>query len=386
MKHWRHIWNRLRMRHPQTRLAVVGLLLALALLAGCASRRVRQTSWPGLNIVDGVVYAANVEQVQAFEAELGQLLWAYPAEPDPKAGFYATPVLDEERNLLLTAGFNSRIVYALRLGDTPQAQPGLVWTFDGAKGQYVGSGVIYEDLFLIGNGDGTLYAINLDNGVLAWSFDAPEDRIWAKPVVVGDRVYVASLDHSLYAISGEDGAPLWERTLNGAIASTPLVLNDSLWVGDFGNKFYQIDLETGDILWTFEGDNWFWASPVTDGEMIFVADVGGVVYALDPVEKTVLWTYEIEDVVRGQPALNADNSLLFVPGYEHGILHALDTQEGQKMTWGTVPGNPGRLPSDLAVGEDHLYTMPILVVERVQAFDLDSGKLAWQYPAATEEE
>jgi outer membrane protein assembly factor BamB len=342
-------------------------------------------SWPGLTLVGDTVYVASLEQLQALDADSGGVLWHYPQEPDPQIGFYAAPVVDEASNVLLAAGFNSRVVYALRLGDTPEQQPALLWTFEEAKGQYVGSGVVYEDLFLIGNGDGRLYALALESGELAWSFDVPTDRIWAKPVVVDSTVYVASLDQNLYAVDLSDGTLLWQCPLNGAIAGTPVVVDDALWVGDFGNTFYQIDRATGDVRWSYEGQDWFWASPVAQGTTVFVADVAGTVYALDTVERVVLWTAQIDDTVRGKPAFSADGDLLFVPGYERGAVHALDVESGQKMAWGTIPETPGRLPSNLVTDDDHLYVMPILIPERVRAFALDDGTLAWAYSIAEEE-
>lgn len=361
---------------------LVGVLLLMVILStGCAgNNRVRQVSWPGLAVEDNVVYVADVSQVLALDTESGQLFWSYPAQPDAAIGFYATPVLDKERNLLLAAGFNSRIVYALELGDTPGLQPIAKWTFGGAQGQFVGSGVIYKDDLLIGNGDGSLYAINLEDGSQAWVFDNPTDRVWATPVVLDDVVYVASLDHKLYAVQADTGALIWERELDGAIAATPVIANGALWVGDFADKFYQIDTATGEILWEFEGDDWFWASPIAVDGMIYVSDVGGTVYALDIVEKVAVWSTEVEDIVRGKVALNADGSRLFVAGYEYGQIHALDTETGQKMAWGVIFDDPGRLPGDLVADDERLYIMPILVDEQVQAFDLVDGKMLWQYP------
>jgi outer membrane protein assembly factor BamB len=360
-------------------------LLVLLVMTGCAGRRRgRQVSWPGLTLVDDVIYVADLEQLQAFDAESGEVLWHYPQEPDPQIGFYATPVIDEASNLLLAAGFNSRVVYALRLGETPGQQPALLWTFEEAKGQYVGSGVVYENLFLIGNGDGRLYALTLESGELAWTFDVPTDRIWARPVLVDDIVYVASLDKNLYAVDPSDGSLIWQRTLNGAVAGTPVVVDNTLWVGDFGNTFHQIDRATGEVLWSYAGQDWFWSSPVAQGATVFVADIGGTVYALDTVAREMRWTAQIEDTVRGQPAFSADGDILFVPGYERGLVHALDVESGQTMAWGTVPETPGRLPSNLVTDENHLYVMPILIPERVRAFALDSGTLAWAYSISEE--
>ncbi len=372
---------------------MLGLLLVLVMATGCRGRGTRQTSWPGLRIADDVAYVANVDQLVALDTSSGDLLWFYPEEPDKEQiGFYAKPVVDKERNLLLAAGLNSRVVYALRLGDVPSDHPSLAWTFAGAKGQYVGAGVVVGDLFLIGNGDGSLYALHLAEGLseserLAWTFDLPSDRVWATPVVVDDTVYVASLDHNVYAVSLADGALRWRQTLEGAVAGTPVVVGDTLWVGDFADSLYQLDLGSGEVLWTFKGQDWFWASPLLEGTTLFVTEVGGRVYALDALERVLLWTADIPDILHGKPALSPDGKYLFIAGYEHGTVYALDVETGKvNSDWWVPPSQTlGRLPGDLVTDDARLYTMPILVPERVQAFDLDTGKLVWTYPVVPQE-
>ena len=94
---------------------------------------------------------------------------------------------------------------------------------------------------------------------------------------------------------------------------------------------------------------------------------------------------EIDDVIRSRPALNADGSLLYVAGYKKGVIHALDTDTGAEMNWGTVSRNPGRLPGDLAADGVHLYAMPIMVDERIQALELATGKITWNYPSTESE-
>jgi outer membrane protein assembly factor BamB len=261
-----------------------------------------------------------------------------------------------------------------------------VWRFEGAGGQYVGTGTVAGDLFIIGNGDGNVYALRLEDGSPAWEF-ATEDRVWATPVVSGGTVYVASLDHYLYALDVETGAERWRFEAGGAISATPVLAGGTLWVGDFGSTLYQVDLETGEAAWTFEANDWLWASPLLDGDVLYFADVGGNIYALNVSERVMVWDspVSIDDILHSQPALSADGSLLYVAGYEKGQVHAIDVATGtERGSWGTVLENPGRLPGDLVSDGVRLYTMPIQVQERIQAFDLTTGELLWSAPEAEE--
>lgn len=374
--------SRFHLTPPGRRLALVlGMLIVALLLAGCGGG-LRHESWPGMILADGTIYAANLETIQALNADTGKVYWSYPAEEGRNAGvFYSTPVLAADQGpngLLLVAGFRDRSVHALALGETPAERPDLFWSFNGAGGQYVGSGTVANGLFLIGNGDGKVYALRLSDGSLAWSF-ATRDRVWATPVVVGDVVYVASLDHTLYVVDWQSGDEVSRIPLGGAIASTPVLVGDSLWVGDFSGRLSQIDLATRTVVWSFKVDDWIWTTPLVDGTILYFADVGGQVYALDTVSRELLWDpARIDDVLRARPALSPDRGLLYVAGYEKGRVHAIDTATGRvRQAWGAELPNPGRLPGDLVSDARRVYTMPILVDERIQAFDVLTGELLW---------
>ncbi len=389
MNLWRTSVDRLYQRGQSLRKAVQMLeVFALVIvLVGC-SGGLRHESWPGLIVVEETIYAANLERVQALNAETGKLLWSYPEAANKNAGpFYATPALAEDygqHGLLLIAGYKDKTVYALALGESRAERPDPAWTFTGAKGQYVAGGVVADGKFIIGNGDGNVYALNLADGQQVWAFST-QDRVWATPLVVEDTVYIASLDHTLYALDVSTGGEKWKVQLAGAISATPVLVDGALWVGDFTSKLYQIDLATRQVVWAFEANDWIWATPLVDGTTLYFSDVSGHVYALDTKTHQMVWNAPavIDDVVHGRPALSADGKWLFVPGYEKGVIHKLDTKTGAQMSnWYTVARTPGRLPGDLVTDGTRLYAMPILVAERVQAFDPEAGKILWVYPSA----
>jgi outer membrane protein assembly factor BamB len=387
MEMWRHLANRLvALKRGLKPLRAVAVVFILVLLVGCQGGG-RHESWPGLLVVDGTLYAATLERVQALNAETGKVYWSFPAEDQRGVGpFYATPVLAPEHGdngTLLIAGFD-RTVYALELGASPAERPDEVWRFSGAGGQYVGSGVVANGLYIIGNGDAKVYALRMSDGTKAWEF-VTRDRVWTVPVVVDDTVYISSLDHYLYALDVETGALQWQLQANGAVATTPVYADGYLWIGDFSSSLYQVDLEAREVVWTFEAENWLWSTPLLNGDVLYFADVGGNVYALDIANRSMLWDapVNIDDVVHGQPALSADGGLLFVPGYEKGTIQAIDTSTGRlRQSWGSVLQNPGRLPGDLVVDGQRLYSMPIMIDARVRAFNLVSGDLLWAMPEA----
>jgi outer membrane protein assembly factor BamB len=288
-----------------------------------------------------------------------------------------------EQGLLLAAGFNDQTVYALSLGDSPETDPDELWRFSGAEGQYVGGGTVANGHYIIGNGDGRVYALSLENGDKIWDF-ATGDRVWATPVVSGDVVYIASLDHHLYAVDVQTGEELWSLEFEGALSATPVLSGERLWIGDFTSKLHEINLATGEVVWEYEALDWLWATPLLDGSTLYFSDVSGHVYALDVETREMLWNEpaSVDDIVHGSPALNGDGTMLFVAGFEKGQIHALDVSTGSEVSWGTAMETPGRLPGNLVSDGTRLYTMPILIETRIRAFDMDNGSLVWRYPVA----
>ncbi len=391
MSIWRSLVHRPRIRvhrttgFPSWRLSVV--LLVMVLVSGCAGGG-RVESWPGLLESDGTLYVANLEHVQALNSETGKVYWSFPSDDDKEAGpFYSTPALAPdvaENGLLLVADFKAKTVYGLALGESPAERPDELWRFQGAAGQYVATGTVAGELFVIGNGDGKVYALSLEDGAKVWEY-ATKDRVWAKPLVIDDRVYVASLDHFLYVLDLKSGAELWRFEAEGSISATPVFAGGHIWIGDFASKLYQIDRETQDAVWTFEANDWLWATPIESDGVLYFADVGGSVYALNISDHTMAWDAPVSvgDVVHGRPALSPDGALLYVAGFERGGVHAIDTATGNLRTsWGTVQESPGRLPGDLVIDGERLYSMPIMVAARVQSFNLVSGDLLWTAPQA----
>ncbi len=363
----------------------LGLGMILLFVTGCAGRP-RQESWPGLIVVDDILYAANWDRVSALDAVTGEVYWSYPFEANRRTNhFYATPVYTEEASehgLLLVAGFTDQAVHALALSADPTQPPELVWLFTRAGGQYVGSGVVAEGLFLIGNGDGRVYALDLEDGAEVWVFRT-QDRVWATPLVIEDTVYISSLDHTLYAVDLQTGVERWRVDTQGALASAPAVVDGDLWIGDFARTLYQIDVATQSIVWTYQAQNWLWGTPVMGGSTLYFYDVGGNVYALDLQTRDMLWDEPVnldEATLRGRPMLDAEAGILLVPAHESGKIYALDAETGMEIDWGVIEEDPGKLPSDLVRAHNMVYAMPIEAETRIRALDGASGVPVWVYP------
>jgi outer membrane protein assembly factor BamB len=368
------------------RLVVVAMLATLLLgVSGCAGG-VRATSWPGLTAVGEQLYAADLEQVVVLNAADSEVLWAFPMDPkESRLGvFYVTPAVDEEYVVVASqvpaTGLFSQaenVVWAL-----DRETGALLWRFDGAAGQYVEGGALGGDVFVIGNSDGNVYALDVRSGDLKWQFETGH-RVWAKPLIVGETVYVGSMDHHLYALRLSDGELVWDFQARGAFAGTPAFRDGTLYLGAFDDRLYAVDIDTGVERWNFAGENWFWGGPVVYGDAIYAVDVKGNVYALDAETGEQVWHQSLDTSVRAGPAVSEDGSRLFISG-EDGALYALDTLDGF-ATW-PWEKNEGQMLSTPVVSGSVVYEMLIYGSYRIRARHVDNGREVWAYPRVVEEQ
>jgi outer membrane protein assembly factor BamB len=366
---------------------LTALLLATS---GCAGG-VRASSWTGLTVVGDRLYLADLQQARAMDAATGETLWTFPRNPgeDNRGLFYATPAVGDAGRVffasqLTTGGFLSQrqsIVWALdeETGDE-------LWRFEGATGMYVEGGALGGDLFVIGNGDGNVYALDRENGSLRWTFQTGH-RVWATPLIISDTVYIGSMDRNLYALDLSSGELKWTFEGRGAFGAQPVLDDGVLYIGAFDDAVYAIDAETGRQRWQFSGDDWFWGSPAVHQGTVYVVDVKGRVYALDAQSGDEVWhkflvTDQNQPVpVRAGLALNDDGSRLFISA-QSGALYALDTADGF-VNWSTPA--EGRGLSEPITSDSLVYQSLILGSSRVRALQTEEGRVAWAFPPPQEE-
>ncbi|NLF02095.1 MAG: PQQ-like beta-propeller repeat protein [Anaerolineales bacterium] len=379
------------MKHILARHRLVGLLLGLIVLAlslsGCAGGALT-TSWTGLTVEDDSVYAADLQQIVRLDAATGDVVWAFPADPkeDKRGSFYVTPAVGEGYVIgaadVPAGGFfgsAQHTVWALDM----EGQP--VWSFSDAQGQYVEGGAIGDGVFVIGNSDGNVYALDVATGTLVWRFKTGH-RVWATPLIEGGIAYVGAMDRHLYALNLADGELVWSFAAGGAFASQPTLHQGTLYIGGFDDQLYAIDAETGGLRWRFAGENWFWGAVTFNDGTVFGADVDGNVYALDAATGEEQWRQAVtgdkgrKAAVRAGVKLSEDASLLLV-GSENGTLYALDTADGRKV-WSN--DSQGQLLSDLRVVAGVIYEPVSYGTFRIRALHVENGREIWAHPAETE--
>jgi outer membrane protein assembly factor BamB len=228
------------------------LLIVLAILlagtSGCVCGGGPQaSSWTGLTLQDGRIYVSDLQQVHILGTD-GELIQSIPQNPeDSTFGLvYVAPSVGEDYMIVAgqspPRGFLAQATYPIVKLDVETGKE--LWRFEEARGQYIEGGAMSGGLFVIGNSDGNVYALNVDTGGLAWQFKTGH-RVWATPLIVEDTVYIGSMDRHLYALRLSDGEELWSFAADGSFASTPALQEGVLYIGTFANRVYAIDAESG---------------------------------------------------------------------------------------------------------------------------------------------
>jgi outer membrane protein assembly factor BamB len=371
--------NRLFVQRRLILLAVLAVLLLGA--SGCGAARA--TSWTGLTVAGERVYAADLLQVVALNASGSDSIWVFPEDTknDNRGFFYVAPAVDEERVIVASyippRGFLSQarnVVWAL---DAETGEE--LWHFDDAAGQYVEGGAVSNGIFVIGNSDGNVYALDVESGGLKWSFPTGH-RVWATPLIMSDTVCIGSMDHHLYALNLSDGSVRWDFHAEGAFAGTPALQDGTLYIGAFDNRLYAVDENSGTERWQFPGENWFWGSPAVHGDIVYAVDVKGNVYALDADTKEQIWHEALEVPVRAGVVLAEDRSRVFV-GSQNGALYTLDAATGDRL-WSIE--SEGQILSAPVVSGSVIHLALINGPHRVRALHVDNGREMWSYPQEEE--
>ncbi len=151
---------------------------------------------------------------------------------------------------------------------------------------------VWQDLAVVGDASGTVYALALDSGKLRWTFKA-QDAVYSSPDVSADRVVFASTDGNVYALAAATGAELWRFETQRPIVASPRILDGVVYLGSSEGRFRALDLNTGEVIWEFSEVKGFVETRalVQDGKVIFGA-WDGHLYALDAKTGSRVWTWK----------------------------------------------------------------------------------------------
>ncbi|WP_254807818.1 PQQ-binding-like beta-propeller repeat protein [Natronosalvus amylolyticus] len=271
-------------------------------------------------VVDGTVYIGSFDgNIYALNATNGTEAWRFETDG---VVFTSPSVADG----IVVAGSNDGNLYAL------DAETGTeLWRFqtDGdliSPSPTIDDGTIYAGAHGYDHNAGEAtenwYAIDLETGVEQWhqDFDGLGWYSEGSATVADGTVYVGSYDGSVYALDADDGRELWDVMTDGSVYSTPTVAEGTVYVGSYDGTVYALDADDGSDVWDYTTDSWFYSSATVADDTLYVGGGDGTVYALDAADGSDIWNYTTDSSIYSSPTV-ADGTVYI--GSDDGNLYAL---------------------------------------------------------------
>jgi outer membrane protein assembly factor BamB len=362
---------------PKKILFVFVIALAAVLLSGCSGQGF-SNSWPGLATDGETAYLASGQYVYAIRLSDGREVWRYPAKADNKLQFIAEPVVADDGTVIIGSAGNDHRLVALDPSDLSGENntPAEKWIFTEADSSWVAGALIYDDKVFAPNSDGTLYVLDLQDGLstkTALKEIELGGTLWSQPSTDGNLVYVTSVDHHLHAIDPETYELAWPSIdLGGAAPGTPLIGPDgNVYIGSFASEVVKVDPATGKNTLVTSARGWVWGGPVTDGEKIYFGDLEGNLFAIEAATGSQLWSIQPDGPIVGSSLILAEN-LVFVT--ESGSVYTVDP-EG-KIVWQREVG--GQIYTAPVTGAGRIIVAPMQAEFSLAVLDT-SGNQVWTF-------
>ncbi|WP_371816932.1 PQQ-binding-like beta-propeller repeat protein [Rhodoferax sp. AJA081-3] len=289
-----------------------GRLTAVALESGQTrwTRNVGGALEGGGAIQQGRAFVGHGAGVTAFDIQSGQQIWSMQTPKPVTSPILATP---------------QAVVFGCRDGTIRALLPldgSPVWTVQ-TQGFVEGGVALYNGLYVAGSADGKVYALDA-NGQLVWQFvpsDPEIDEIKSTPLVADDLVIVGNASGHLFALDASTGALKWHRKLAGGIrTSSALQHTDHVWIGDESGQVYHLLLQDGSIDWQVAVAGAVRGRPAWLGGELYVGTMAGTLDVLDIFTGTLRRRVPIGAPVFASPIVALES---IVVADEAGGLHTL---------------------------------------------------------------
>lgn len=182
---------------------------------------------------------------------------------------------------------------------------------------------------------------------IVWQREFRGQSFEGTPVIVGGpdapKIYLGDVDGHLMAIDLNNGHVDWTTQLESGIGfiTAPAFRQGRLYIGDLDGYFHCFD-SAGNMLWTFETEGEIDSSANFDGQHVLFGSQDTRLYALDARTGKLVWQVETADQVRCSPTIVQHRA--FVAGCD-GSLHVIDLERGREVAAIPIESPTGVTPA-----------------------------------------
>lgn len=231
-----------------------------------------------------IVSRFGTETLARMDLETARFLWR------TSAGDIATEPLVDNSGVYVSAIYRHIDKYDLETGDQ-------LWSYK-TEDQLHSSPALSEKTVVVGSDDGTIYALNTQDGTLNWKMDT-DGAIFSTPIIYDGQIFVGSLDSTFYAINLNDGTLSWKYKTNYPIFQTAAISQGGdVFFGDSNGSFYSLRQDSGKLNWTFSAYSSISTSPLVAGEIVYFGSLDQKFYALSANDGKELWNFTAQGRIR----------------------------------------------------------------------------------------
>jgi len=261
--------------------------------------------------VDGktVYFVSSLGALAALDAETGKPKWVFTAEYERKF---------EAKNL--------------------HGYPSAAQTIPDAWDLFISSPAVAQGKVFFGSGDGNVYAVDAESGLLQWKFGT-QDVVHSSPAVADGVVYIGGWDSNLYALDADSGRERWtfkagqDPAIHNQVGfqSSPTVVDGVVYVGCRDAHVYALDAASGRKKWDYPtSKSWVIGTPaVRDGVVYVGTSDSSRFMALDAKTGRLRFNFDAKAYIFSSAAIAGDQAYF---GSHNGKLYAVDLKSG-KLAW-----------------------------------------------------
>jgi len=282
----------------------------------------------------GIYFTTDEGGVIALDLN-GEKLWSKKlmrepsANGEPRSERLDAPVACFESTVLV--GADSGILYAFDAATGDEK-----WTYD-VGGSILGTvnfqpaslTVPSDRLFILGQSDGTLHAVDLKTGNQIWQTESI-DQCDGSPGVGQNSIVFGSCAAALHVFSTADGELIRNIEIDddSQVAGGVAIVGDSVFSGSRSGKLIHANASTGETYWINEDcQDEIFTTPAVDDAWVVFAAYDGIVYALDRATGTNQWTFDTDGGLPYSPVIAGDKVIVSADG----TLYFLRLKSGEKL-------------------------------------------------------
>jgi outer membrane protein assembly factor BamB len=211
------------------------------------------------------------------------------------------------------------------------------------------------------------------------------------PLINGDVIYAASAEGEIKALARNRGKAIWKEELETPLSGGVGYHGGYLFLGTSEGKVLKLDADSGEQLWSTRLNGEILAAPQANGRIVVVQSYDGKLQGLDYDSGEKLWTYDSNVpvlTIRGTSTPILDNNRVYA-GFANGRVQAFDANTGAVAWEVRVAISQGRSEIERIVDVDG--TMVLLGTDlyaasyqgKLVAIDVSTGRKIWQQDASS---